>query len=420
MKKKFYSRFLGVVLGMSILTSVAFAGVDGVERVKSYKLPGATATSMAVSKDEMKMIVGLGKDGVALLDIRNIKAPYLMKQVKTDSPVVSVAFDGKNTFAGLENGSIALLDMKKGTVLSTRKIGDAPVQLTLSSKDDLLVAVDGFKVLTMEVKGKVEDLNSLTVRNLSSTPEKHNSGSYPALSSKDMEYPTEPNPVRATFSPDGKMIAISLQKNNAIALVDAATGEVTRIFSLGETKHRGDTKNDKNPFVEEAFTGRLEAASVAFSPDGEFIYTANEGSPILPPTTDGVWSGGRNFSIFKVSDGTLIYDGMDKLEQTALMLGAYPDTRSEIRGIEPNGVAVGKIADKPALAISSRYANGVFLFQITKLDGPFFYGMAMSGGRGPVAVTGFQMQDGFMSVDEDGMLSVYMPIITEKETGTGH
>ena len=111
---------------------------------------------------------------------------------------------------------------------------------------------------------------------------------------------------------------------------------------------------------------------------------------------------------------------MDKLEQTALILGVYPDTRSEIRGIEPNGVAVGRIADKPALAVSSHHANGVFFFQLNKLDGPFFYGMVMSSGRKPVEVTGFQTKDGFMSVDEDGMLSVYMPIINDRETGTGH
>lgn len=401
---------LALIITMSLLSTVAFAGLEGMQRSKSTKLPGEAATSLSIGKEDREMIIGLGKDGLAWLDIRNPRAPFLKKHLLTSGNVVSTAFDGRNTFAGMADGTIWAVDLKTENFvkIEVESFDSAPVHLALSPKGNQLIAVNGKQAVLLEFKGKVGNNTPIDVIALPLS-----------LEGKGLEAPATPNPIKVTFSPNGKTAAIALQLNNGIAIVDMESKKVERIFSTGVTKHRADLKDDGVPFIEDSFTGRLEAGDLTFSPDGKFIYTANEGSPLVAPEKEGIWSGGRNFSIFQV-DGTLAYDGMDKLEQSSYVLGSYPDSRSLIRGIEPNGVAIGKIDDKPAMAISARQANAIFFFQLEQFENPFFVGMVASGGKKPVAISGFQTRDGFAAVDEDGLLSIYLPILNNRETGTGH
>lgn len=396
------------VFFLSFSFGTAMAAPDGMERTKTVKLNADTATSVAISSDDFKLVIGLGKDGIGWYDIRNPKALYLLKQIKTPSAAVSVAYDGKKAFVGMENGQIAFVDLKKGTLSSPLSLGSTPVHLSLSSKGDRLIAVNGEKAFLFEGVKNQQDLSLLTKKEISFD-----------LSGEGIEHHTKANPVYAVFSPDGKKAAIALQKNNAMALIQLENTFSVKVVSLGVTTHRADVTFDGIPWIEDSFAGRLEAGAIAFSPKGDFIYTANEGARDLPVKTNGIWSGGRNFSIFS-SDGALIYDGQDKLEQSALVTGAYPDQRSLIRGIEPNGVAIGWIEDKPAMAMIAREANGVFVFGIEQPNNPFFFGMTASGGRKPVALTGFNKQDGFIVVDEDGIYSFYLPILNTRERGTGH
>lgn len=399
-----------LVISMSLLSTVAFAGLEGMQRSKSTKLPGETATSLSVGKEDREMLVGLGKDGLAWLDIRNPRAPFLKKHVLTSGNVVSTAFDGRNAFAGMVDGSIWAVDLKteKFVKIEVESFDSNPVYLALSPKGNQLIAVNGKQAVLLEFKGKVSDNSQINAIALPLS-----------LDGVGLEAPATPNPVRVAFSPNGKTAAIALQVNNGIAIVDMENKKVEKIFSTGVTKHRADLKEDGVPFIEDPFIGRLEPGDLTFGPDGKLIYTANEGAPSIAPEKEGIWSGGRNFSIFQI-DGTLVYDGMDKLEQSSYVLGSYPDSRSLIRGIEPNGVTMGKIDDKPAMAILARYADGVFFFQLEQLENPFFVGMVASGGKKPVAISGFQTKDGFVAVDEDGLLSIYLPILNNRETGTGH
>ena len=407
MKKNLMNRIVPLILGLTLLSSTAWA--NSMERTRAMKLPGS-ATSLSVGQSDKELLIGLGEEGIAWVDVRNLRAPYLNKQIKTDSPVTGVAYGKRNVLVGMADGSVALVDLRKGRILSSGKIsalGDGAVQLSLAPKGDQVLATNGSRAVLIDLDKKAATVGGLEVTPLAIS-----------LSGEGIEFLGEPNPIRGAFSPDGRNLAVILQKNNAVAIVDMTSKKVSRIFSLGETRHRADLTYDGVPFVEQAFTGRLEAGDIVFSPDGKWLYTANEGAAGVVPEKDGIWSGGRNFSIFSVN-GTLEYDGLDKLEQSALVLGSYPDSQSRVRGIEPNGVGTGKIKDKPALAISARHANGIFFFMIETYENPFFIGMVAGGGRKPVAVNGFRSQDGFVAVDEDGFLSTYLPIYNERVRGTG-
>ena len=380
------------------------AAEQGMQLEKALKLPGTSATSLAMSNDGMQALVGMGKDGIALVDLKNLKAPYVKKHIKTEGQVDSVAYNGRVAYVSLPGGEIGKVDLKQGKVSAVRKLkefDDAKMKLILSPQGDQLLVVNGKKAGILDLRTRI---------------------AFDQAPIQMIELKTEAvmaNPVSGTFSPDGKTIAIVLQKNNMIGLVSRQSGQVEKLFSLGETKHRADLVDDDFPLIEETFTARLEPSEVAFSSNGQYIYMVNEGAVDLPTKTDGIWSGGRNFSIFKI-DGTLAFDGLDKLEQTALMLGVYSDKVSPVRGIEPNVVANGRLYDKPAIAIGARHTNGVFFFQTAFPDKPFFYGMVLSSGKTVEAVAGLGKRDGFISVDRSGMLTIYLPINGVKETGTGY
>lgn len=91
--------------------------------------------------------------------------------------------------------------------------------------------------------------------------------------------------------------------------------------------------------------------------------------------------GGRSISI-RSANGTLVYDSGDKLEQrTAALLPdlfksqgdiATFDTRSDNKGPEPEGVAIGKVSGRTYAFIGLERIGGVMVYDISKPTSPKF------------------------------------------------
>jgi 2',3'-cyclic-nucleotide 2'-phosphodiesterase / 3'-nucleotidase / 5'-nucleotidase len=91
--------------------------------------------------------------------------------------------------------------------------------------------------------------------------------------------------------------------------------------------------------------------------------------------------GGRSFSIRR-ANGTLVYDSGDDIEQrTAALLpdlfnsqgdSATFDTRSDNKGPEPEGVAIGKVSGRTYAFIGLERIGGVMVYDISKPTSPKF------------------------------------------------
>ena len=91
--------------------------------------------------------------------------------------------------------------------------------------------------------------------------------------------------------------------------------------------------------------------------------------------------GGRSFSIRR-ANGTLVYDSGDELEQrTAALLPdlfnsqgdiATFDTRSDNKGPEPEGVAIGKVSGRTYAFIGLERIGGMMVYDISKPTAPKF------------------------------------------------
>ena len=236
-------------------------------------------------------------------------------------------------------------------------------------------------------------------------------------------------PEYIAISGDSSTAYVSLQENNALAVVDIASGTVTDILPLGCKSHaenpldasdRDDAINiqnlpvfgmyqpdaislyeaggetyivtanegdarDYDGFSEEARVKDLQLDPIAFPNAAEL--QADEALGRLTVTTtlgdangDGLYEelyafGGRSFSIWD-TQGNLVYDSGAELETTIAEL--FPDdfnadnaendsfdNRSDNKGPEPEGIAIGEIDGRTYAFIGLERFGGVVTYDIT-------------------------------------------------------
>jgi hypothetical protein len=166
--------------------------------------------------------------------------------------------------------------------------------------------------------------------------------------------------------------------------------------------NEGDTRDYPPGFTEEARIGALSLDAAAFAaqgyPDvttgpaglrnndnlGRLTVTNVNGAKELDTDTDFerlYVPGGRSFSIRRV-DGSLVYDSGDDIEQRTATLvpttfnsnGAADtfDTRSDNKGPEPEGVAIGKAFGRTYAFIALERTGGVMVYDISDPTAPTF------------------------------------------------
>lgn len=186
-------------------------------------------------------------------------------------------------------------------------------------------------------------------------------------------FPEDPQPEFVAIDHKNHKAVVTLQENNAVAVLDITPNRpatLERIFSTGivERKNNADIKKDKEIYLKSSFTGRREADAIAFAAPG-IIATANEGD--TKKSADGVFPGGRGFSLFSL-DGALVYEGGAQSEQRAVTFGHYPDARSASKGIEVEGVVSGTFNNKPYLFVGSERGSFAEVYDVSVPSSPQF------------------------------------------------
>jgi hypothetical protein len=240
-------------------------------------------------------------------------------------------------------------------------------------------------------------------------------------------------PEYVAVSPDSSTAFVTLQENNALAIIDIAAGEVTGILSLGFKDHsvegnaldlsnedgainianwpvlgmyqpdavaayevdgalylitanEGDAREegeiaemtlDAEAFPnaaelqEEANVGKLEATTASGDTDGDSDYDV-----IYAP-------GARSFTIWSAVDGSIVFDSGDQLERITAEM--YPeefnsdnaengtfDDRSDNKGPEPEGIALGVIGERTYAFIGLETIGGVIVYDISDPAAPAY------------------------------------------------
>ena len=165
----------------------------------------------------------------------------------------------------------------------------------------------------------------------------------------------DPEPEFVDINGNGE-VAVTMQENNHIVIIDGKSGKVTSHFSAGSVDLAGvDTKSDGAI----SFTG--EKKDVAREPDAiQWL-----GTDRLLVANEGDYKGGsRGFTIFNTKGEVLFDSGMD-LEYRVAQLGHYPEKRSKAKGIEPEGAEVKSFGDTNYLFLLAERASVAAVYKDT-------------------------------------------------------
>jgi hypothetical protein len=240
--------------------------------------------------------------------------------------------------------------------------------------------------------------------------------------------PYDPEPEYIAVGDDGRHAYVVLQEANGVAVLDLRRRSFERIYSLG-TKDFSLPGNEIDPNDQD---GRIELRSAPvqglYQPDATVAYEhrgrtylvmANEGdardngsgdsederrgsagNAAIEYVPDGselgrltfsnvdsarggalVKFGGHSFSIRR-PDGGIVFDSGSQLDREAIRRGIYDDTRSDNKGVEPEGVALMHIHGRVLafIGLERTLKSAIAVYDITDPHDVEFLDMIVSDG----------------------------------------
>lgn len=460
-------RLLGSsALALALAGPVARAAAMELIPAGSYKTgvyDKGAAEIVAFDPATKKLFVVNGADKT--IDILDAAAPGALKKIGT----LDIGAHGKAaTSVAVKNGLVAVAVEAKdkqadgklvlfktdGTLVGAAQVGALPDMVTFTPKGDLaLTANEGepSKDYTKDPEGTVSivAIPSLTVKTVRfdkvDAAKLDKSVHRPSPEGTSLAQDLEPEYV--AVSPDGTLAFVTLQENNAIAVIDIAAASVRGVFGLGfkdfsKTPMDASDKDDAIRLKTWPVKSLYQPDSVAVFEQGGTLYavTANEGDArdyegyseemrvaklTLDPAkfpnaaalqleqnlgrlkvtkamgdTDGdgdhdeiVGFGGRSFSIYAydapANSLTQVYDSGSIIAQK--LAKAHPgwfnsegqkanfDKRSDDKGTEPEGLAIGEANGKRLAFIGLERMGGIVVFDISNPAAPAWAGYFHNG-----------------------------------------
>ena len=365
----------------------------------------ATLTSseiIAASEDGNTLVYSDSPLGaVGFVDITDPRAPKAGGIVKIDGEPTSVVVVGNTVLAGVNtsesytspSGKLLAIDLAGKSITSECDLGGQP--------DSLAVSADGATLAIAIENERDEDLNDGVIPQLPAGdvvifPLADGAPDCAAMKTVDVTgiaeiAPEDPEPEFVAFNEAGE-IAVTLQENNHIAIIDAASGTVTGHFSAGSTSlERGDTKRDGAlRFDGSQENVRREPDAVKWL-DNDRLVVANEGD---------YEGGSRGFTIFSRT-GEVLYEAGASLEHHNIRAGHYPDHRNK-KGIEPEGAEVGTFGDEKLIFVAAERASTIAVYRDTG-GGPEFVQLLPSG-VGPEGLVAIPSRNLFVTANETDLV----------------
>lgn len=242
-------------------------------------------------------------------------------------------------------------------------------------------------------------------------------------------------PEYVAISGDSKKAFVTLQENNGIAEVDLTSGTILKLHPLGtkdisEPANEIDASDKDSKILQAAWPLRSfflpDAISYFSANGGSYLITANEGdareysafdeqkrvsalkldATVFPDAAtlqkpenlgrlrvtstrgdidnDGDYDvlygfGGRGFSIYNAASGQLVHESGKGLEQEVISAGIYDDDRSDDKGVEPEGVTVGIINNKPIAFVAMERVDAISVYDVSNPASPKFLQIIKTG-----------------------------------------
>jgi YVTN family beta-propeller protein len=368
--------------------------------------------------------------------------------VATHRGVVAIAIDAQTK---TDPGTVAFYRATTLQLISSVTVGALPDMLTFTPDGrTVLVANEGEPndAYTVDPQGSVSviDVSNVNRPSVRTADFRAYDGQAAALRqqgvrifgpgatvSQDLE------PEYVAVAADGRTAYVTLQENNALAVVDVASATVTRVVPLGYKNHAApgngldaSDRDDRVNIRPWPVLGMYQPDAIAaYTVGGQtYLVTANEGDArdyagfseeervgnrLEPAVFTAALCGGpcagnanlgrlnvtntlgrnpatgrfealyafgaRSVSIWTAS-GDRVWDSGDELEQRTASLTAAPfnashsdaafDSRSDNKGPEPEGVALGRLGEKTFAFVGLERIGGVAVYDVSTPQAPRF------------------------------------------------
>ncbi len=343
---------------------------------------------------------------IGYVDITDPSSPSPIKTTDVSGEPTSVSMKGKYALVGVNTSPSFVLPSGLLRVYDIESMSDTPVvSIDLGGQpDSVAISPDGNYAAVVIENERDEELTStgleegdipqlpagklVVIDTSDENPANWSATDVGLTGLAGAVAPTDPEPEFVDINTDN-LAVVTLQENNAIALVDLETKTVTTSFSAGVV----DLSNVDATEEDTALVSQTESLTgIPREPDG----VAWIGTTHFATADEGDWMGGsRGFSIFDTS-GAVVFSSGSSMDHLAAMVGHYPEARSENKGNEPENVEYGVIDGQPLLFVNSERASLVFVYDVENPTTPTLK-QILPAGVGP---------EGGLAIEDRGLLVV--------------
>ncbi|MCA0918876.1 esterase-like activity of phytase family protein [Pseudooceanicola nanhaiensis] len=384
-------------------------------RIASFATPDNMAEGEDRTRETSAEIIAATADGMTLIytdsplesvgriDITDPANPQPMGNVEMGGEPTSVGVIGETAYIGVNtsesftnpSGKLVALNVATGEVLGECELGGQP--------DSVAVAKDGSFVSVAIENERDEDLGDgrvgqLPAGYLAMVQLTDGAIACDTLNKVDLTglteiAPEDPEPEFVDINSLGETV-ITLQENNHLVIV-SKDGEVLSHFSAGAVDLEGIDATDERAALifNESQPGRKREPDAVKWIDDDHFAIANEGD------MDG---GSRGWTIF-AKDGTEVYEAGTSFEQALIMIGHYPDKRSDAKGVEPESIETATFGGTPMVFVGSERGSAVGVYDVTDPAAPVLK-QVLPSGIGPEGYVAIPERNLLVSANENDLI----------------
>ncbi|MBE4577258.1 alkaline phosphatase [Vibrio navarrensis] len=371
----FISHFRLGALALILASSSFASSADSFKRIASFPVADNVPHGMDSKKPTSAEIITATEDGntliysdsplggIGFIDIKQPHMPQAAGFLSLHGEPTSVAAYDKWVLAAVNtsenytqpSGYLAIVSATGRKIVDKCELGGQPDSVAVS-KDGRYIAVAienerdeslndgelpqlpaGFLVIIAAQKGKADCSTARRV----------------TLTGLAQIAPDDPEPEFVAFN-TANQIALTLQENNHIVIVDAASAKVVNHFSAGRVDlQQIDVKKDGALLFTGEQKGVLREPDAVKWLDNERLVIANEGD---------YHGGARGFTIFS-KQGEVLFESGASFEHQIVRAGHYPEKRSGKKGAEPEGLEVATFNGQQYIFVLSERGSAVGVYQ---------------------------------------------------------
>ncbi|WP_432509269.1 hypothetical protein [Kineococcus auxinigenes] len=325
--------------------------------------------------------------------------------VTRDGRFALVAVDTSDGESTAPSGNLAVVDTRTLRVVRTIDLGGQPDSVAISPDGHrAAVAIENQRdedVVVDGVEGGLPQAPAgfLSVVHLEGAPERWSAAAVDLTGLPGAEFPEDPEPEYVDVNGAG-IAAVTLQENNAVALVDLRAKRVVGSFSAGTVQRDdADVVDDDVVAFDDELSAPREPDAVQWTPDGNLV-TADEGDLAADP------AGGRGWTVFSPR-GEVLWAAGSSAERALAEAGRYPDGRSDDRGAEFEGAEVATVRGTTYAFLASERGGAVLVHDLDRERRPRLL-QVLETGEAPEGVLAVPNRGLLLAADEeDGTISVF-------------